>query len=416
MKIILNLICALGFFALPSGAQDGIERAAREVSGRITEKPAGVADIFDKSLFRHISLEKLTGVLSGIYGSNGAVVQTLLVSSSATSGHFFFDTERGYRVPAALSLDLTTGKINGLFFSPAYIKDPTLKAVREGLAALPGKTGLLIMRLGEKKENLESYNKNAYFAVGSAFKLYVLGTMVRERVPWTKIFRLKGADKSLPSGRLQNWPDGSPLTAHTLAAMMISESDNTASDALISSVGRRKIEAGLASLGHSEPPQMIPFLKTSEMFRLRADTEASLKYMNLPAAGKYDFLSSLAKVPLDAEKIKRSPFGIDKIEWFASPSDLCRLMNYFAGRKDEKALEILALNPGLNIPREDFSYAGYKGGSEPGVLSMTWLLKKKESGWFCVSASWNNEKENLEDAKFFELMQSAINALGAAGN
>ncbi|MDO8803413.1 MAG: serine hydrolase [Elusimicrobiota bacterium] len=412
MKFLLGFICALGFCALPAGAEGGIEGAAREVSERIAEKPDGVPELFDKSVFRHISLEKLTEVLSGVYKANGGVSRTVLVSSAAGSGHFFFDTERGFRVPVALSLDPDSGKINGIFFSPAYSKDLSLKDVREKLAALPGKTGLLVRRLGEKPENLEAYNEDAYFAVGSAFKLYVLGALLREGISWEKIFRLKAEDKSLPTGRLRGWPDGSPLTAHTLAVMMISESDNTASDALISALGRRTIEADLAALGHSDPARLKPFLKTSEMFRLKSGTGAALKYLNLPVEEKYGFLSSLAKMPLSAEKFTKSPFGVAKIEWFASPSDLCRLMTYFADKKDVKALEILAVNPGLDIPREKFYYAGYKGGSEPGVLSMTWLLKNTKREWFCVSASWNDEKENLEEAKFFVLLQPAIYALG----
>ncbi|MDD5210534.1 MAG: serine hydrolase [Elusimicrobiales bacterium] len=412
---VLSGFFILIFCALPAAAGAGLETAAGEVAALIAEKPAGVAEPFDKSLFRHISLEKLSEVLAGIYKENGAVLQTVFASSSAGSGHFFLDTERGYRIPLAISLDAGSGKINGIFFSPAYKKDTSLKDVRERLAALPGRTGLLVRRLGEKPENLEALNEDAYFAVGSAFKLYVLGTLIKEGLSWEKVFRLKAKDKSLPTGRLRDWPDGSPFTVHTLAALMISESDNTASDALISALGRRTIEADLAALGHSDPERLKPFLKTSELFKLRADTEASLEYMNLPAAEKYDFLSSLEKVPLDLDKVKRSPFGVDKIEWFASPADLCRLMGYFTGKEAGKAREILALNPGLDIPREKLVYAGYKGGSEPGVLSMTWLLKNKRSEWLCLSASWNNEKDGLAESEFFGLLQSALNALGESG-
>jgi len=132
------------FCALPAAALGGLEEAAGEVAARIAEKPAGVAEIFDKSVFRHISLEKLSEVLAGVYKENGAVSRTVFVSSAAGSGHFFLDTERGRRVPLALSLDAGSGKINGIFFSPAYKKDSSLKDVRERLAALPGRTGLLV--------------------------------------------------------------------------------------------------------------------------------------------------------------------------------------------------------------------------------------------------------------------------------
>jgi len=414
MRIFIFLLCAAGITApaFAEGTGGGLEKTAREISARIVEKPARVEELFDKSVFRHISLEKLTEALAGVYRENGAVSATIFVSSMPGSGRFFLDTERGARVPMTLSLDAASGKISGIFFSAAYLKDPSLKAVRERLAALPGKTGLLVRRLDGEQESLESHNGDAYFAVGSAFKLYVLGAMLKEGLSWEKVFRLKEEEKSLPSGRLRDWPGGSPLTAHTLAALMISDSDNTASDLLISALGRRTIEADLAELGHSDPGRLKPFLKTSEMFRLKSGTEAALAYLNLPLERKYDFLSSLSKTPLSLEKVPRSPFGVDKLEWFASPADLCRLMAYFSGKKDGKALEILALNPGLNIPRENFLYAGYKGGSEPGVLSMTWLLKNRNSKWFCLSAAWNDENTGLKETEFFRLMQSAINALG----
>lgn len=414
MRIFIFLFCS-AFLAAPVFTAEtggGLEKAASEVSARIKEKPEGVVGLFDKSLFRHISLEKLTEVLSGIYKESGSVSRTVFVSSKAGSGHFFLDTEKGYRVPLALSLDAGSGKISGIFFGPPYLKDSSLKDVKEKLAALPGKTGLLVRRLGEKPENLEAHNEDAYFAIGSGFKLYVLGTLLKEGLSWEKVYRLGAEDISLPTGRLRDWPLGSPLTAHTLAAMMISESDNTASDALISALGRRTIEADLATLGHSDPGRLKPFLKTSEMFKLKSGTSAALEYLNLAGEEKYVFLSKLSKTPLSLEGFTKSPFGVDKIEWFASPADLCRLMSYFAEKKDAKALEILALNPGLDIPRENLVYAGYKGGSEPGVLSMTWLLKNKREEWFCLSASWNNEKDNLGESEFFGLMQSALNSLG----
>ena len=72
------------------------------------------------------------------------------------------------------------------------------------------------------------------------------------------------------------------------------------------------------------------------------------------------------------------------------------------------------MNPGLNIPRENLVYAGYKGGSEPGVLSMTWLLRNKKSEWFCLSASWNNEKDNLGQSEFTGLMQRPSAEVGSS--
>ena len=70
-------------------------------------------------------------------------------------------------------------------------------------------------------------------AVGSTVKLAVLAALEQEvekgRLSWTSIVDLKPEWKSFPSGILREWPDGSPLTLHTLAALTIALSDNTES-------------------------------------------------------------------------------------------------------------------------------------------------------------------------------------------
>ncbi len=405
--LVLAAACTPAFAGQSADAAD---KAVNELSARIAEKPAGLAEIFDRSFFNYISLEQLSGILAAVYKADGRVIAW----RAEGGGHFILETDRGYEIPAALAVDPGSGRIKSLFFKTAYKKDFTLKDTKAALAALPGRAGLLAARLGEKGGSIEALNADDYFAVASGFKLYVLGAMLEEGVPWKKILTLKEEDKSLPTGRLQNWPDGSPLTAHTLAALMISESDNTAADALIGALGRKTIEADLAALGHSNPSLLKPFLRTSEMFRLKADSGASLKYLNLGAGEKYDFLASLLPGLPDAGALRQSPFGLDSLEWRASPADLCRLMAFILKKDDRRALDILALNPGLNIPRGGFLYAGYKGGSEPGVLSMTWLLKTRKNGWFCLAAAWNDDKEKIDEGKFFEIMQGALNALGKA--
>lgn len=414
MKILpLLLILQLAAAATAADVPD-LSDAASGAGALVAEKPTGTAGLFHKSFFRQISLEKLESVFSGLYRDYGSVEETVLVSSRAYSGHFFLDTDSGWRIPAALSIDPASGRITGLFFSPAYKKDARLSDVREKLAALPGRKGLLVKRLGPGGGQLEALAQGEQFAVGSAFKLYVLGTVLEKKVPWDRLVWLRAADRSLPSGRLQDWPAGTAMTVNTLSAMMISESDNTATDNLISGLGRKAVEESLAPLGHSAPGRMKPFLRTHEMFRLKSDTEDALKYMNLPADDKYSYLGRLADRPLEAERFTSRPFGIDRIEWFASPEDLCRLMEYFMLKGDSTALGVLAINPGLKTASENFTYAGYKGGSEPGVLSVTWLLGNRSGEWFCLSASWNDEKHNLEEGDFFSLMNEALTALAAS--
>lgn len=413
MKFLFLLLPAL-LPAQPAAAE--VNSAARAAAALVCEKPEAAGPLFDKSFFRQISLEKLNGVFAGLYRENGPVAETVLVSSGAHSGHFFFDTARGWRIPAAVSVDPAGGGITGLFFSQPYRKDAALAGVRAAFAALPGRAGLLVRRLGPGGETLEALSSDEHFAVGPVFQLYVLGAMLREKTPWDRVFRLRHEGKSLPSGRLRGWQDGAPLTAHTLAALMISEDDGTAADALIGGVGRRRIEGALGALGHSEPGRLTPLLKTSEMFRLKAGTERALKYLNLPQAERYGFLAALARQPLDPGPAPRSPFGAGRLEWFASPADVCRLLEYFTAAADPGALELLAMNPGPPEAGAGFLYAGYKGGTGPGVLSAAWLLKDRRSDWFCLAASWNDEKAEPEREKFLGLLRSAVNALGGGGS
>lgn len=421
MKIIGFFYCLFLSLAVSGYAQEpapsaggdaALTRKAEQLAAQISEKPQ-VKDLFDRFFFKYLSLEKTEEILRQIYRTNGRVTAVKLdYADSLYSAHFTFETEKNFALPTSLSLSKDTGRLTGLFFKSPYQKDMSLDAVRRQLSELPGRTGLLALKLNAPGRTLEALNENESFAIGSAFKLYLLGTVVEEDYSWKKIFTLKEELKSLPSGRLQNWPDGSPLTIHTLATAMISESDNTASDTLADGLGRRTIEDALAALGHSKPELLKPFLKTADMFRLKSDTELSVKYLNATPEEKYRLLDGIARRPLSAADLKTAPFGIDKIEWPASPSDLCRLMEYFHKKDDKAALAILAVNPGLDIPKNKFLYAGYKGGSEAGVLNMTWLLNTSGGDWYCLTGSWNNEKENLEEKKFFELMQAAINAIG----
>ena len=54
-------------------------------------------------------------------------------------------------------------------------------------------------------------------------------------------------------------------------------------------------------------------------------------------------------------------------------------------------LAILGTSPGMSPDmRRSFAAAGYKGGSEPGVLNYSWLLRRPSGAWYAVTVSWNN--------------------------
>jgi hypothetical protein len=258
-------------------------------------------------------------------------------------------------------------------------------------------------------------------AIGSSFKLYILSELVRatnarER-KWSDVVALEEKTKSLPSGILQSWPAGAPLTLHTLATLMISISDNTASDQLLATIGRERVEQMLRATGHAKPELNMPFLSTLEMFKIKGEPTAKAPnaYLALDVKGRRAFLSeTIAQVKREDTKPFQDgkPAYVDKIEWFASAGDLCRLMNWLRREteRDVTARRILSINPGsgLMIPREKWQYVGYKGGSEPGVLNMTYLLQSKAGNWYAFSVSWNNSQAVLENEKVFGLAQRLL--------
>ncbi|MGQ0568393.1 MAG: serine hydrolase [Armatimonadota bacterium] len=162
-------------------------------------------------------------------------------------------------VPTRITLD-AEGRIVGLLFQTPRARVTNVEQAVQALRALPGRVGLVVLADGQEQAAL---NPDVPLAVGSAFKLAVLAAL-REQIAsgqrsWREVVELRPEWKSLPSGILQNWPDGSFLSVQTLASLMISQSDNTATDTLIHLVGRGAVEA-------AAPPRNRPFLTTREAF------------------------------------------------------------------------------------------------------------------------------------------------------
>lgn len=305
--------------------------------------------------------------------------------------------ERG-TVPTRIRLD-RQGRIIGLLFEPPRTEAIRLEDAIAQLQDLPGTTSFTILKNGTEQT---AFNADTRLAVGSTFKLAVLAALVRQieagERQWSDVVEMQPSWKSLPSGILQTWPDGSPLTLSTLAALAISLSDNTATDALIDIVGRENVEA--------IAPHNRPFLTTREAFVLKNPENASLlqRYRQGDEETRRQLLSDLATSPLpNADLFLAEPVAID-VEWYFSTRELCNLIENVA------ALPLMGINPGVVKP-EDWSSVAYKGGSETGVLNLTTWLKDEDGQTYCVSATWNNGEEALENTRFQLLYSAAIDSL-----
>ena len=272
-----------------------------------------------------------------------------------------------------------TGLITGLRFTP-YLPAPTSWGqVDTQLHALAPQVSFTAARIDPRGNCHVTHALNGDISrpLGSAFKLYVLSALAQAvaqgRLAWDQTVPLHEAWKSLPSGVLQNQPAGTPYTLRQYADAMISISDNTAADHLIHIVGRNSIE-------RIAPPPNGPFLTTRELFVLKGFQYPTLvnAYLYLPQGLRQYVLPALDAVPRDQITPWTQPRQIDRVEWFASPDDLCHV---YAGLSTEAKTqtqvgEALSINDGgIGLNRTEFPTVWFKGGSEPGVLALTYLAR-----------------------------------------
>jgi len=301
-------------------------------------------------------------------------------------------------VPAQIALD-NQGRITGLRFSPPEYADPAaaLGTALDGLRALPGRVGVLVRRDGTEQAMV---GERGALAVASAFKLAVLAALDDEiragRRRWDEVVTLRPEWKSLPGGILQDWPDGSPLTLQTLAALMISRSDNTATDALIATLGRETAERHAAG--------NRPLLTTREAFVLKAPDHADLlaRWRAGDEAARREVLTEAARRPLPSASALAAAPPVPEVEWFFTADELCGLIERVA------ELPPMRINPGL-ADRAAWERVAYKGGSERGVLNFTHYLVGAGGARWCVAATWNGDA--VDEPQFAGLVRQVLAGL-----
>ncbi len=413
-----SIVCVLMLFAVGLAASrapaDKLDDTARAIADQIGAEPHIDESMFAPAFLTAVPAPKLTALLKQMHASYGPVEQVTPHNRQSPLAGQFTVRFKAHEMPMSLTIDGSTQQVIGLWFHPAAPSASSIEQVIEQLKALPGSTSFQLAELGDTVKVLHAHNADEPLAVGSAFKLLILAAAVEQAIEWDRVIRLRSELRSLPSGEMQSWPAGAPVTVHTLALKMISISDNTATDELLHVVGREKVEAVQKHAGIAAPGRNVPFLTTGEAFRLKSGDTLRQRYIAGDAAARRAIVTNeLPKVPLDGAKLAGGPHAIEHIEWFASTADLCRVMHWFARRDDRTALDILAVNPGLRPAGDRFAYIGYKGGSEAGVLNMTWLLVRRDGRRLALSATWNNPAAALDEAKFTGLMQAALNRIGS---
>jgi beta-lactamase class A len=386
----------------------------------VFKRTVSLEDYFAPAFLDAIPPAKFYGFLDGIiaqYGNPLYLVSNTPRSKSGVQIKYAF--ERGI---ASINLDImdaAPNKVIGLGVTGVAATDDSLAKVESEIKALPGQTGFIVAELNEagNARLLSKHNPDQQFAIGSTFKLYILAELANQVATgsrnWSDVAPL--AHRSFSSPGTRGWPKDSPVTLHTLASWMISLSDNSATDTLLHRLGREAVERRLATIGHSDPDKTLPFLSTVEAFALKANPELRDRFHKASEAAQRDLIEKEAAVltldAIDNAQLSKGPAYIDTIEWFASPTDLLWLMNNIRAQQNDQMMAIMGINPGLSpAVAAKWSYVGYKGGSEPGVISMSYLLHAKSGKWLVATGSWNDTANEVESGKFATLMERLVNA------
>lgn len=356
--------------------------------------PAKLDTVLSAEFLQKVPPMQLRFAVAPMIRTYGAC-RSVIVSSSPTPFSVKAEglSDSGYVYPISLTVSSNPPHlISGFFIGTPHAQTTSLDSILRTVEALPGRASLTVYDVSADTV-IVSTNGNERLPIGSTFKLYVLGALQAEiaagRRTWSDVVMLDSALRSLPTGVLQTWPHGSPVTLHTLAVQMISISDNTATDHLITTLGRSTVEQIQAAMGHAAPEVNVPFRTTRELFR--------------------------EKYGGDGLSYSSEPTLVDSIEWFATTTELCKAMTALhhqsGGQSTNPVLQILSVNPGLDLPRSAWGYVGYKGGSEPGTVNMTHLAQHRSGRWIATSITWTQLNTAVDVGQVASIIRSLYGAL-----
>lgn len=278
-------------------------------------------------------------------------------------------------------------------------------------AVAPSATMIAAEIIDGSIEPIHTLNADEVQPVGSTFKLWVLGALAMQveagALDWDQPVEIEDRYRSVPRGDLRYVRAGTTFTMRYLAERMIQKSDNTATDHLLFLAGRETVEAAMATMGHNDPARNIPLISTREMAMLRiAYPEDQMEaYLAAPVAERRRILAEeVPEIPYEAllDFTQTEPLEFDRFEWFATREDLARTMAWHLATADRPDLrpvrEVLTLESFIPFDGETWPYVGYKGGSEMGVLSGTWLLERADGRHFVYSVGYADQDKALDMA------------------
>jgi beta-lactamase class A len=415
--------CIILATSLSLSAQSPLDRRLTDICALMGAMPPRLDTVFTSSFLQQVPAFQLYSGVQQLVALAGQCTSIAIRSQEGpTSAKADIVTDKDYRIPVDITIEgQAPYRITGLLLATPQKMMRSWSSLIASLDSLPGVTSCYAINLSTQRAIVD-HHADLVLPIGSTFKLYVLGELVRGvnmgTRRWADVVHLDSARRSLPSGVLHTWPHGSPLTLHSLASQMISISDNTATDLLLFTLGRESVEQMQSIMGHTSPERNIPFLSTREMFLLKFTdgSQRARSYVKTSSvAERLDLLHTLSNASTRDVVFADTVSFTGSIEWFASTKDLCAAMSWFRELPDtvirRQALDVLGINTGVDVNTDHWDVVGYKGGSETGVLNMTYLLRSKRGTWYALSVSWHRTDSDVDLTEFSSLVSQAVSLL-----
>lgn len=420
--LIFTFSCFLLSCATPIVKNSNLENKATYICNSImNQKPLNYKNNFSPSFIKAIPEEDLQKLIADLVQNIGLCTKTEAVVVTENAAKYKFISASKRYVELEFSID-SKNLINSLLMKNLVFSDVVISTWQDAVKysnTWAGTASITIQNFS--KSTLIGNNNLKSQPIGSGYKLYVLGALADQikngSLDWNQTFPIKSDWKSLPSGVMQNWENGKQVSLKTYADYMIKISDNTATDHLMYILGRSDVEAQLSVMKNSFEKSNRPFLTSAEIFKIKwaAPTDTIKSFILSDESIKRKILKKeISKISLDKVGTNgvsmTEPTFIKEIEWFGSTNDLCEAMKSLKNQNSPEVLDALSKNvPYLNLDAKSvWSYGGYKGGSEPGVITMTYLLQNKNSDWGCVSVAWHNEKKVINSWVFFDFVSKIL--------
>ncbi|MEM6962334.1 MAG: serine hydrolase [Myxococcota bacterium] len=276
------------------------------------------------------------------------------------------------------------------------------------LASLATDTSMYIGRI-ENDRCTAVFQRNSQLPLLSAsiYKLWVLGALgegiVAGRISASERLTLTGLDTVRNGSVITSETFGTQISIKDMANLMMSLSDNTATDHLQRRIGRDRIEQALPRFGHRNRDLMTPFLTGNEARHLWGTVTADTvdDYINGSEATQRQIVNNELTPRGSFSRFTTDNFAAGVgASWAASAQDVCGAyagLRRFNNRSE--AFDIVDNAAGgsavLLGARDRWDRVWYKGGSwatDAGffVLTLSWLVESDSKGAFVIVLMANN--------------------------